>query len=198
MAKGKRAAWAPLPQGIGLALGAYLLAQPLLALLVVKGVLPEARAFPAVAAACALATLAGALYCAPVPLGDSGQRPGLRGRRGGGAGGAGPAVLAGGGLDRPGRRGAAVRPGGRGPGWPAGPEGRPAGEKAPPAEVTGLVQLTEISKDPAFFLRRGRGGDASPGTRRRRQIWDAAVVMSTRCALLRPAAAACAGACFEG
>ena len=64
MAKGKRAAWAPLPQGIGLALGAYLLAQPLLALLVVKGVLPEVRAFPAVAAACALATLAGALYCA--------------------------------------------------------------------------------------------------------------------------------------
>lgn len=64
MAKGKRAAWVPLLQGIGLALGIYLLAQPLLALLAVKGVLPEARTFPAVAAACALAALAGALYCA--------------------------------------------------------------------------------------------------------------------------------------
>ena len=64
MAKGKRAAWVPLPQGIGLALGIYLLVQPLLALLVVKGVLPEARTFPAVAAACVLAALAGALFCA--------------------------------------------------------------------------------------------------------------------------------------
>ena len=41
MSKGKRAAWVPLPQGIGLALGIYLLAQPLLALLAVKGVEPE-------------------------------------------------------------------------------------------------------------------------------------------------------------
>lgn len=64
MAKGKRAAWAPLPRGIGLALGIDLLAQPLLALLAVKGVLGEAQTFPAVAAACALATLVGALYCA--------------------------------------------------------------------------------------------------------------------------------------
>ena len=64
MAKGKRAAWAPLPQGVGLALGIDLLAQPLLALLAVKGVLPEDRAFPAVAAVCALAALLGGLYCA--------------------------------------------------------------------------------------------------------------------------------------
>ena len=64
MSKGKRAAWVPLPQGIGLALGMDLLAQPLLALLAVKGVLGEEQMFPAVAAACALATLAGALYCA--------------------------------------------------------------------------------------------------------------------------------------
>ena len=64
MAKGKRAAWVPLPQGVGLALGIDLLAQPLLALLAVKGVLPEERTFPAVAAVCALAALAGGLYCA--------------------------------------------------------------------------------------------------------------------------------------
>ena len=64
MAKGKRAAWVPLAQGIGLALGIDLLAQPLLALLAVKGVLGESQTFPAVAAACVLATLAGALYSA--------------------------------------------------------------------------------------------------------------------------------------
>lgn len=64
MAKGKRAAWVPLAQGIGLALGINLLAQPLLALLAVKGVLGESQTFPAVAAACVLATLAGALYSA--------------------------------------------------------------------------------------------------------------------------------------
>lgn len=64
MSKGKRAAWVPLPQGIGLALGIYLLAQPLLALLAVKGVLGESQTFPAVAAACALGTLIGALFCA--------------------------------------------------------------------------------------------------------------------------------------
>lgn len=64
MAKGKKAAWVSLPQGIGLALGIYLLAQPLLALLAVKGVLGERQTFPAVAVACALATLVGALYCA--------------------------------------------------------------------------------------------------------------------------------------
>ena len=70
MAKGKRAAWVPLPQGVGLALGIDLLAQPLLALLAVKGVLPEERTFPAVAAVCALAALAGGLYCAArCPLG---------------------------------------------------------------------------------------------------------------------------------
>ena len=64
MAKGKKAAWAPLPQGIVLALGIDLLSQPLLALLAVKGIIGEDRTFPAVAAACALATLIGALYCA--------------------------------------------------------------------------------------------------------------------------------------
>lgn len=45
MAKGKKAAWVSLPQGIGLALGIYLLAQPLLALLAVKGVLGERQTF---------------------------------------------------------------------------------------------------------------------------------------------------------
>lgn len=70
MSKGKRAAWVPLPQGIGLALGIYLLAQPLLALLAVKGVLGESQTFPAVAAACALGTLIGALfYAARCPWG---------------------------------------------------------------------------------------------------------------------------------
>lgn len=70
MAKGKRAAWVSLPQGIGLALGIYLLAQPLLALLAVKGVLGESQTFPAVAAACALGTLVGALfYAAKCPWG---------------------------------------------------------------------------------------------------------------------------------
>lgn len=64
MAKGKGAAWMPLVRGLGLALGVDLLSQPLLALLAVKGVLPEERTFPAVAAACALGALIGALYCA--------------------------------------------------------------------------------------------------------------------------------------
>lgn len=58
------AAWTVYAKGITLALGAYLLCQLLLALLLVKGALPEARSFPAVAVCCVLAALAGGLFCA--------------------------------------------------------------------------------------------------------------------------------------
>ena len=64
MSKGKRAAWVPLPQGIGLALGIYLLAAVVLALLAVKGAVPEGSLFPVLAVCCGVCTLAGGWTCA--------------------------------------------------------------------------------------------------------------------------------------
>ena len=66
----KRAApsWSVFLIGDLVSLGTYLLGQLLLTLLVVKGVLPEGRLFPAVAVSCVLAALAGALLCALRPM----------------------------------------------------------------------------------------------------------------------------------
>lgn len=70
MGKGKKQA--PdrliLLKGVLLAFGVYLPGQLLVALLAVKGVLREGSLFPAVAALCLLAALAGGLLCARRPI----------------------------------------------------------------------------------------------------------------------------------
>lgn len=58
------AAWTVYGKGILLALGIYLACQLLLALLLVKGVFPEGRSFPAVVVCCLLAAFAGGGFCA--------------------------------------------------------------------------------------------------------------------------------------
>ena len=52
--------WLTLGEGLLLALGVYLLATALIALLTVRAVLPEAGTFPALAVGCVLAAWAGA------------------------------------------------------------------------------------------------------------------------------------------
>lgn len=61
MAKGRKkwAAWQSFLAGGLLSLGVYLLGLLFLALLLVKGILPEGARFPAVAVLCVLSTLAG-------------------------------------------------------------------------------------------------------------------------------------------
>lgn len=54
-------------KGLSLSLGIYLLGQLLVTLLVVKGALAEEGMFPAVAALCLLAALAGGMLCARRP-----------------------------------------------------------------------------------------------------------------------------------
>jgi len=64
MGKGRKqqtAVWMVFLQGLLAALGIYLAGQLLLALLLVKGTLPEGAAFPAVAALCAAAVACGGL-----------------------------------------------------------------------------------------------------------------------------------------
>lgn len=60
-AKKQTALWKGFAQGSLLALGAYLLGLMLLALLVVRGALPESGCFPAVAAWCGASALLGGL-----------------------------------------------------------------------------------------------------------------------------------------
>ena len=55
--------WLTLGEGLLLALGVYLLAAALIALLAVRAVLPEAGTFPALAVGCVLAAWAGAALC---------------------------------------------------------------------------------------------------------------------------------------
>lgn len=55
--------WLALVQGLLLSLGVYLAAAALIALLLVRAVLPEAGTYPALWAGCALAALAGAALC---------------------------------------------------------------------------------------------------------------------------------------
>ena len=55
-------------KGLLLSFGVYLLGQMLITLLVVKGVLGEEGMFPAVAALCLLAALAGGFLCARQPV----------------------------------------------------------------------------------------------------------------------------------
>ena len=54
--------WANALRGILLALGVYLVSQMLMALLLVKGVLPGSRSFLVVAVSCAVSALAGGLW----------------------------------------------------------------------------------------------------------------------------------------
>lgn len=64
MGKGRKqqtAVWMVFLQGLLAALGVYLAGQLLLALLLVKGTLPEGMAFPAVAVLCAAAAVCGGL-----------------------------------------------------------------------------------------------------------------------------------------
>lgn len=61
MAKKQTATWVVFVRGLALSLGVYLLAVVLLALLLVKGVLPENGGRTAVAAAALLASLSGSL-----------------------------------------------------------------------------------------------------------------------------------------
>lgn len=65
MGKGRKPAtpWLIFVQGILLALGIYLLEQLLVALLLVRGTLPEQSVFPVVAVTCLLAALAGGISC---------------------------------------------------------------------------------------------------------------------------------------
>ena len=55
--------WLVFLQGVGLALGIYLLLMVLASALLVGAVLPEAGAFPAAAVGCCLASWAGAMTC---------------------------------------------------------------------------------------------------------------------------------------
>lgn len=55
--------WAVFLQGTALALGVYLAGQLLLALLQVRGVLPEQGGYPATAVACGLSSLLGGAIC---------------------------------------------------------------------------------------------------------------------------------------
>lgn len=67
MGKGRRqqtALWRVFLQGVLLALGIYLLGQFLVALLMVKGALPESGGFPAVAVLCVLAVVCGGMATA--------------------------------------------------------------------------------------------------------------------------------------
>lgn len=64
MAKKQPAAWVAFAGGTAISFGLYLLVQLLLALLMVKAVLPEQYAFGAVAAACGLSALLGSFFCA--------------------------------------------------------------------------------------------------------------------------------------
>ena len=62
--KRETALWLVFLQGMGLALGIYLLLMVLASALLVGAVLPEAGAFPAAAVGCCLASWAGAMTCA--------------------------------------------------------------------------------------------------------------------------------------
>ena len=64
MAKKQPAAWVVFAEGTAMSFAVYLLIQLLLALLMVKAVLPERYAFGAVAAACGLSALLGGCFCA--------------------------------------------------------------------------------------------------------------------------------------
>ena len=61
--KKETALWLVFLQGVGLALGIYLLLMVLASALLVGAVLPEAGAFPAAAVGCCLASWAGAMTC---------------------------------------------------------------------------------------------------------------------------------------
>lgn len=61
--KRETALWLVFLQGMGLALGIYLLLMVLASALLVGAVLPEAGAFPAAAVGCCLASWAGAMTC---------------------------------------------------------------------------------------------------------------------------------------
>ena len=61
--KKETALWLVFLQGVGLALGIYLLLMVLTSALLVGAVLPEAGAFPAAAVGCCLASWAGAMTC---------------------------------------------------------------------------------------------------------------------------------------
>ncbi|MEG1593268.1 MAG: TIGR04086 family membrane protein [Oscillibacter sp.] len=64
MPKKQTAPWTVFLQGMLLSFGLYVAMQLLLALLLVKAVLPEKICFPALLAACGLSALVGGLYCA--------------------------------------------------------------------------------------------------------------------------------------
>lgn len=64
MSKKQSAPWMIFLQGIFLSLGLYLILQLLLALLLVKAVVPEANCFMVLLALCGLSSLVGGLYCA--------------------------------------------------------------------------------------------------------------------------------------
>lgn len=70
MGKGKKQSPSGLVffEGLCLSFGIYLLGQLLVTLLVLKGALAEAGVFPAVAALCLLAALAGGFLCARRPM----------------------------------------------------------------------------------------------------------------------------------
>ena len=59
------ALWMVFVQGVALSLGVYLLVTVLASLLLVKAVLPEAGAFPILAAGCCLSACLGGLTCTP-------------------------------------------------------------------------------------------------------------------------------------
>ena len=61
--KKETALWLVFLQGVGLALGIYLLLMVLASALLVGAVLPEAGTFPAAAVGCCLASWAGAMTC---------------------------------------------------------------------------------------------------------------------------------------
>lgn len=61
--------WASYLRGILLALGVYLVSQMLVALLLVKGVLPESRSFLVVAVCCVVSALVGGIWSGKTSLG---------------------------------------------------------------------------------------------------------------------------------
>ena len=152
--KKETALWLVFLQGVGLALGIYLLLMVLASALLVGAVLPEAGAFPAAAVGCCLASWAGAMTCVRRgpwgSLAGAGGHPAAVRRRRRPAGGAA-------GAPQP-------APEGGTPG-PPGPEGR----KSPVVKFTKNTDLTTCPgpvRDPRG--RRSRGPTAAANLGRRR------------------------------